>query len=484
MAWEDIKPNSEYLDNSPRWQRVQDVVGGEYQLKKRDEEKNGTYLRVINPLDFSEYNRRLNDSYRKSAVFYNATGRTLIGLLGMLYRVNPTIPDLPTSMLYVESNIDGGGMGIDQQSHSVSSEVIKIGRHGLLVDTPIINDNKTTTIADLNNGFRPFVKKYNATDIIDWNHSFIDGATVLDLVILLESFSRFSDDFRINRETKKRYRILRLTDGKYTQQIWVEGEKSPGEEIEILDGEGNPFDEIPFEFIGSENNDSVVDPAPLESLADVNIGHLRNSADLEHSSFQLSAATPWIADDRYKSNLGGPSHNKDGDKTQKFGETSIIVMGKGGQFGYAQPSPNVLANGLAESKEQQMIALGAQLINESGGVETAEAVRTKKAADASMLSIIGINVSNGYTKALNWIAKFLNVDFEGEYQLNSNFFDTKLTAQERQQIVVEWQSGLYPVRIARNQLKASKIISIDEDLEVLQEEVDGEFSSVDLGVEN
>ena len=482
MTWEDIKSNVEYALNFPRWQRVHDVVDGEYQLKKRDSEKPGTYLRVINPMDTSEYNKRLNASYRKSAVLYNATGRTLIGLLGMLYRVEPTVPKLPESMGYIETDIDGNGMGINQQSHAVSSEVIQIGRHGLLTDIPTKEDDaEVTTVADVNNGFRPFVKKYNATDIIDWNQSSINGMMTLDLVLLLEMVTMFVDEQKLKRETKKRYRILRLRDGKYTQQLWVEGDDSPGEEIEILDGSGKQWDEIPFGFIGSENNDPVIDFAPLESLVDVNIGHFRNSADLEHSSFQLSAATPWIADDRYSSELKNPN-NKD-TKSQKFGETSVIVMGKGGQFGYAQPSPNVLANDLAKNKEQQMVALGAQLISEGGGAETAEAVRTKKAADASMLSIVSINVSDGYTKSLGWIARFLNVDFEGEYQLNRNFFDMKLTSQERQQIVVEWQSGLYPVRIAREQLQASNVISSDEDLEVLQEEVDQELPGVDLGDE-
>jgi len=132
VDWKDVAPNIEYTLNFPRWQEVHDVINGQYQLKKRDDEKAGTYLRIINPLDVSEYNKRLNVSYRKSAVFYNATGRTLIGLLGMLYRVEPSIPELPESMEYVKINIDGNGMGINQQSHAVSSEVTQIGRHGLL----------------------------------------------------------------------------------------------------------------------------------------------------------------------------------------------------------------------------------------------------------------------------------------------------------------------------------------------------------------
>lgn len=479
MTWDDIKPNIAYTLKFPRWQRVDDVIDGQHQLKKRDNEKPGTYLRVINPLDLSEYNKRLNASYRRSAIFYNVTGRTLIGLLGMIYRAEPVIPELPESMEYVKTNIDGNSMGINQQSASVSSEVIKIGRHGLLTDMPMNESGAVITIADVQNGFRPFVKEYKASNIIDWNESFINGMIIIDLVVLLELTTVFKDEFKVKREVKKRKRILRLRDGKYTQQLWVEGDEIPGEEIEILDGSGNSWDEIPFEFIGSKNNDSKIDPLPLEPLSDVNIGHFGNIADLEHSSFMLSAATPWIADDRYQNELQNPN-NKD-ENIQRFGENSIIVTGTGGKFGYAQPSPNVLANELAKDKEQQMVALGAQLISDGGAAETAEAVRTKKAADASMLAIISVNVSKGYAKSLGWVARFLNVDFEGEYQLNGNFFDTRLTAEERKQIVFEWQSGLYPVRIAREQLQLSKVISIDEDLGVLQEEVDGELTSVNLG---
>lgn len=478
MDWSEIQPNEQYMLNHPRWIRIHDAIGNEYQIKKRDNEKPGTYLRVINPLDKSEYNQRLNASYRRSAVFYNATGRTLIGLLGMLFRVEPTISKLPDIMEYVETDIDGNGLGINQQAHAVSSEVIQIGRHGLLTDIPIKDSSTVNTVADVQNGHRPFTKKYNAIDIIDWNQSVVGGVIKLDLVVLEERVMTFSDEFRIKRETKRRYRILRLTDGRYTQQLWTEGDDSPEEEFEILDGTGNVWDEIPFIIPGSENNDPSVDSLPLEPLADVNFAHRQNGADLEHSSFQISAATPWIADNAFQTSFNNPN-NKTG-KLIKFGEQSVILMGTNGKFGFAQPDPNVLANDLLKNKEQQMIALGAQLIQPSGGPETAEAVRTKKAADTSMLAVIGINVSNAYTKSLGWIARFLNVDFDGEYQLNSNFFDTRLTAQERQQIIVEWQSGLYPVRIAREQLKSSKIISTDEDLDILQDEIDGELVGIDL----
>ena len=478
MDWKEITPNEDYTENMPRVNLVYDVVGGEFLLKKRDNERPGTYLRVINPLDISEYNRRLNTSYRKSAVFYNVTSRTLDGLLGMLYRIDPIVPELPNMLEYVETDIDGGGIGLNQQSHAVSSEVVQVGRHGLLTDIPVKEDGGVTTIADVSAGFRPFVKRYNALNIIDWSESTVNGVSKPDLVVLMETITHFVDDMRIKRETKEMLRILRLTDGKYTQQLWVEGDPAPGEEFEIFDGAGNNFGEIPFVIIGSENNDLSVDPPPLESLSRVNVGHYRNSADLEHSSFHLSAATPHIADDNYKSVSTNPN-NKDS-AIQNFGESSVVVTGSGGTFSYVQPSPNVLANDLAKNKEEQMVALGAQLVLSSGGAETAEAVRTKRAADTSMLAIIGVNVSDGYTKSLNWMAKFLNVEFDGEYELNSNFFDVKLTPQERQQIIMEWQSGLYPARVAREQLQMAKVIPVNEDLNILQGEVDNELSSVDL----
>lgn len=481
-TWKDIKPNPAYTDRLPRWNKVHDVVDGEHAVKKRDNDTPGTYLRIINPSDVSEYNKKLNISYRTSAAFYKATGRTLNGLLGMMFLSAPVLPELPDIMSYVTTNFDGNGMGINQQVYGSSSQIIQVGRDGLLTDMPINESGEVITIADVENGKSPFTRRYKANNITDWNWQPVNGVMVLNLVILLEEVTKFTHNDMLERKTIRQYRILRLRETGYTQQVWKEDELTPEEEITVLDGTGKPWSEIPFEFVGSQDNNPVIDEAPLEGLADVNIQHYRNSADLEHSSFQLSNGTLHIADTVYRQQATKP--NDKSEKTQTLGANSVILTGTQGKAEIVQPSPNTLADKLLTNKEQQMVALGAQLISEGGAAETAEAARIKASGDASVLQVISVNVSNGFTQSLKWHAQFLNVEFEGEYLLSKKFFEIKLTPQERQQIIVEVQSGVYPMRVAREQLQAGGVINSDEDLEKIQDEVETELvNAVDLSVE-
>ncbi len=43
------------------------------------------------------------------------------------------------------------------------------------------------------------------------------------------------------------------------------------------------WDEIPFTFVGAQNNDPTIDDSPLAALVEINHGHYRNSADYEDS---------------------------------------------------------------------------------------------------------------------------------------------------------------------------------------------------------
>ena len=53
--------------------------------------------------------------------------------------------------------------------------------------------------------------------------------------------------------------------------------------------------EIPFTFVGAQNNDPSIDESPLYDIAMINLGHYRNSADYEESVFWCGQAQPWIS---------------------------------------------------------------------------------------------------------------------------------------------------------------------------------------------
>lgn len=499
MAKLAIEPNVQYQRHLKRWKKIRDIIDGEARLKESDLSVIGistynntsitgydmygggknvnvnAYLRIINPSDVSDYNRERNAGYICGARLFNATERTLSGLMGMLYRAEPEAIDLG-GLEYLIEDVDGTGTGIVQQSQAVSSDIIQIGRDGLLVDMPRNDDGRQVTRDDVKNGFRATIQEYKAESIIQWHTSNIGGAPILDLLVLheLETEIDPDDDLGIKRINVNVYRIYRLTDNGVTVQIArdKDGDLSKDEEIPVVDSSGAAFKRIPFEFVGSKDNKPDVDKAPLETVADINLGHYQESANLASSSYQLSAAQPWIADDNYQRYQKNDETKSD----VELGENSMVVLGSGGRFEITAAPANTMAGELMESYKTQMAEAGAQIITEGGQAETAEAARIKHASDVSVLSLISQNISEAYTKCLEYAAMFMGVNAQNaSFNLNSNFFDGKLVAEEVNSLVALWQSGAISKSVLDGNLQKGAIIPKDLDLDEMNDEIDSEL---------
>jgi hypothetical protein len=460
----------EYDDFLARWNVVTDVVDGGPRLKERDLKNFGTYLIKITAQsdDVSYYNER-NKAYINGAVFSNVTESTLTGYIGMLFRTAPVVKELPTAIQYIVDDSDGNGLPLEHHSRNTAEKVTSLGRHGILVDMPVANG--PITKADEANGHRASLKSYSAQNIEYWRE---DNSMIILRETMLIPFN--DDEFRI--EEVDAWRVLRLTNGIYTAEVLDREGEVLVEETTPLDASGNPFDEIPFLAIGSVDNRLDVDPLPLEPIAIVNIGHYRNVADEESSSRQLSAATPYVADNAYQQAVNNP--NETDKKTQLMGEMGFVVMGSGGQAGFMQVSANTQVGKLREDKEKQMVALGAQVVTPVGPAQTAEAVRTQRAGQVSRLEIIGINISNGYTKLLKWVGRFMGVEVTSEYTLNREFFDEEMKPEELRELVAGWQMGAYPMRVMHRKMKANGFLEEDEEYEALAAEIQSEAPQIDM----
>jgi len=216
-----------------------------------------------------------------------------------------------------------------------------------------------------------------------------------------------------------------------------------GDEYEIFPNLGNvPVDEIPFTFIGASNNDSTIDDAPLLPLAELNIGHFRNSADNEESSFVVGQPTLFI----YPSEFMSPEQLKEANPNGiKMGSRTGHNMGSGGSAELIQADPNNLAKENMLSKETQAIQIGAQLITPTQQI-TAESARLQRGADTSVMATISNNVSEAYTRALKWVAGMMGISegVEIEFKLNTEFFLQQMTAQDRAAWMADINAGLLP----------------------------------------
>lgn len=423
----------QYEESSPKWKKVRHAIAGDLKV----------YLRNVGKNEPDKaYGDRRQQEYEDGAICYNFTKRTLSGMVGAVMRKDPE-QIIPSQLDYLLKNADGSGVGLWQSVQDALMEIDSIGRGGILVDAPNV---EAATMAEQNAGLlRPVIAYYTAENIINWRLERYGSINKVVMIVLRESYEYTDDENEFRTHCGEQYRVLDIHDGKYRQRIFKFGFKGEllGDEYEIFPNLGNvPVDEIPFTFIGASNNDSTIDDAPLLPLAELNIGHFRNSADNEESSFVVGQPTLFISPGDTMSLEQFKEANPNG---IKMGSRTGHNIGAGGSAELIQADPNNLAKENMLSKETQAIQIGAQLITPTQQI-TAESARLQRGADTSVMATISNNVSEAYTRALKWVAGMMGISegTEIEFKLNTEFFLQQMTAQDRAAWMADINAGLLP----------------------------------------
>lgn len=438
----------------PRWNLTTDVVNTTVEQ----------YLRVIDPSDIVR-----SEQYKTNSILTNFTARTKQGLIGAVYRLDPEV-ELGTTVEYLTEDATGSSLTLNQLSKAIVGDVLETGRVGLLVDFPQTEIDMPTQaqVDESNNKAR--ITKYEARSIINWKTENIGGVTRLELVVLKEVSSRLAED-RFSWIEVIQYRALRMIEGVYVQELYDDTDRLI-ETIIPTKADNSTWTEIPFVFIGSENNDPVVDNSPLYDLATVNIQHYRNSADYEESVYLVGQPTLVL-------NVGEVSiedwkvANPDG---AIMGSRNGILTAIGGSATLLQANPNQLADEAMKRKEQQAVMLGARLITPNNGVETAEAARIRHGSENSVLSNIVHNVSTGLLDAINFVGEFMGTSEEEQvFELNDMFFDDTIAPEMIIAAIQMLDRGIIAKADLRNQLRTVGVIEPDR----TDEDIDGEAETVD-----
>ena len=446
-------PHRDYVQNAEIWQRIRHVVDG----------KCKQYLRKVGDGEVTPSAKAARQKeYEDGAIFYNFTKRTLAGMIGMVMRKEPEVA-LPSSLDYLLANCDGAGLGLVQQAQGALREVTEIGRAGLLVDAP---STAAATMAEQNAGkLNPRILLYTAENIINWRKTQFGSTQVVTMVVLREMYEYQSSVNEFEWLVGEQYRVLEIVDGMYRQRVFkfdASGADYGNEEVIEPKVGGKYIDYIPFTFVGSDNNDDAIDAPPMQTLADVNIGHYQNSAYVEDSAFYMQG-TLFISPGANMTSTVFQELYPDG---VRMGSRFGYNLGEGGTAQIVQPNANQLSKELMADKEQQAIMVGAQLISPSTQI-TAESARLQRGADTSILANIAMNVSNAYENAIEWCAKFMADSGEVTFELNTEFFLQQMTAQDRSAWMVDINAGLLPARSYYAALRAAGVTNwSDEEIEV------------------
>jgi len=411
------------------WKPCRDTYAGEQAVRSAGV----AYVPLLEGCDHAD--AREFKAYLDRGTFFPAVERTIIGLTGMVLR-KPAQVKVPTSV-DVESGITLYGEGLLEFVSSSLEELLVVGRAGVSVDwSETLN--------------RPYWSLWRAESIVNWQARMESGQVVLDRVVLEDDGWVPSPTDPYKQERKCTYRELALMATEGGQKVaasrtWVEttvnGKKTytPGPWSAFI-RRGKPLPFIPFVFLGPRRPEPAVAKPPLLDLALLNLSHWRSSVDYEYGLHFTALPTPYVT---------GWTNNA---TPLKIGSgTAWVIPSKDARVAMLEFTGTGLGavEKALDRKEHQMATVGARLLESQPGVqETAEAVRLRHAGETSALGLLARAQSMGLTQALRihaWWQGYGDVDVDSaskvSIQLNTDFLETRLTAQELDSLVKAWQAG-------------------------------------------
>lgn len=458
-----------YDKHLPKWRRCRDAAEGQDAVH----EAGGEYLPKLKDQTDDDYK-----AYRNRAVFFNATWRTISGLVGMLFRKPPKVeaPGITAALL---ETVTSDGQPFDIFARGVVEECLKVGRVGVLVDYPVVDTTQMTQAdAELMN-LRPTLATYQAENIINWRQAVIANVQVLTMVVLVETDEEVVDEFESKQV--KQYRVLDLTEVKgedgstalaYRIRIFrineqTKAEQQVGEDVfPLMGGAYIPF--IPFYFLASDDTCVEPDDPPLIDLVDLNLSHYRTTADYEHGCHFTGLPTGYIA---------GYS-KQEGEKIYLGSQAMLIFPDPNVTVGFLEFSGNGLSS-LRENldrKEAQMIVLGARMLEQQKkAVESAEAAGIHRAGENSILADVAKAISLGLTAAMQTFSDWAGASGEVTVELNRDFFPRPMSPQELSSLVLSWQQGAISPQTLFENLQDGQIIADGVTFEEEQERINNQI---------
>ena len=453
----------EYEEHEELWERCEDVAeGGTGKLREKCKE----YLPRYYEEEEEAYKARV-----KRTLLTNFTWRTIVGYIGLLQR-KPAVITVPKASEPMLEDVTLSGTPIRMLIREALEEVLITGRAGLWVNYPDAAAMGATTAADAQRmGLRPSITMYDADDIDNWAERMVGNAKVLSMVKIKGERKVQVDEFTFKEETV--YKVLDLVDmpdGSLvyrTRDMMYDSEK----EVDVtlatsipLMG-GKPLDYIPFYFLGPDDTEPCVSMPPFMDLVDLNLTHWEMTSMMLNGCYYSGIPQAWISGytpaETEKLRLGGTAWIF----PAVGAKANLLEVGNAGF-----PALEKILDRL----EHQAVVIGTRAleVQKPGGTEAVSTAMVHLAAEHSMLDSMGQAVSDGFTKAMKVYVAWLGLDnSDTKVMLNSDYFNTPLTAAERDSIVKGWQAGAISDEAKFDRLKQGGDFSPEVTFEMEQQRI-------------
>jgi len=460
----------EYADQLPEVRRNRFAVAGERSVKSAGVELLPPLASMCCDVSYSDdgtevyqqYSTLSGDGqaayakYKSLASFYGATGRTVDGLVGLIFSKS-AIQDLPSQIDYLNENVDSKGSTLRDLSKKACTEAFISPKSGILVARPATPLGASNAQVEAQN-LRPKLLHYKFEDIINWDHEVYNNIEKLSLLVLKEQVTK---RLGFEVEVEDQYRVLELIDGVYNQSLYdFSGTQIQASEPVVINNATS--DTIPFYTIevGAENK------AIINDLVDMNFHHYQVSADY-NSKNHFSSFVIW-----YETGARAGSNLLMGNGVKWSNASSDAT------FGVLQPDGNADSLRLSlQDDEQRMAALGAESLKpRSSGVESAEAKSLDQVAQNSTTADVAITVSEAIKKALNFASMWMGGAEEATYKLNTDYNPTGMNPQLLTAQMLTVQNGVISGRTLYENMQKGECANNDRSYEDEQLQIKAEES--------
>jgi hypothetical protein len=474
----------EYKKWLPTWTKCRDAAAGQDAVKAKGE----TYLKRLPGQSDADYKVYLDPVY-----FFEATGQTVKGMSGMIFR-KPSVMTIPDT---TKALMDDDDIKNDEFSAQLVDEVLTVNRVGVLIDysTVSVDDGRELSQAEAEAmGLRPYMTVYKAEVIWNWKEAPVGGKKMLSLVVLGEEYEEAEDEF--TSEQKTQARVLDLTpdaEGKlvYRQRIFRKSEDvktkdewiQHGEDIYPSMSNGQRLNYIPFRMFDALDGTMRVKKPPLLGLVNMNMSHYYTIAELEHALLFAGNPTPFFS---------GDFVTEDGVEvtTISIGSSKGIHMTAGSEGKYLEFTGQGVTplKDNEKEKREMMAVLGARILApEKRAVEAAETASIHRSSENSVLASIARVVSAGLKWCIEVRRDWIGDTGDVEVELNTDYFPIPMTTEDIINLVDGWQRGAYAYSDFLRMMKRGEMIDESRTAEDIREELAEEpplLGTVGGGLEN
>jgi hypothetical protein len=396
---------------------MRDVYGGTLAVRAKGEK----YLPKMEMEERKDYARRL-----AIAVLYNATRRTVGGLVGMVFRKDPALDDdVPAPLKGDAENIDHAGRHLAVFARDHFTDAYTDGHACILVDMPAVEPGAAQTLADERElAGRPYWVNIRKGQILRVRTMNVAGRVVLSRFAYTETATEEDGEFGQREVERVRdYMLLPTKDGvRCHYRIWSKRKESDGREDWKEDTSGwTPMSigRVPVVFTYTGRTAYAESTPPLLDLALENILHYQTRADRQNVLRIASVPVPVFV------GLAASDIEWGADR-------AVFIPNKEGSASYLEVQGASLVESREELRdiERRMATLGlSQLMSETRAAETATSKRIDKSESDSQLASAARNLQDALELAMQIHAEWRGVEGGGSIAVNMEFGELTLDAQ-------------------------------------------------------